>query len=323
MNRIIITWLVIIITCYGSSAQKTYIVSQKQATYSLSQSLEILADSTLQLKYPAVKNQPFILFSKFNKKIHPHEAYWGRLTLQSHLSYDESFVLYLGSANYGEVYIESQQGLIKEKTGRLVPLSQKKIKEGRNAPVPLILPEKSDQQPVTVYFRLRNVDHRLVNFVPVLYTQTAWGARFKARNLVQGIFHAIIWTLIIYQLSLFVLLKYKEQFYAPAYFIGLSVYYASVYGIIPEFFLGEAPHINEGLWINSLALHTAFLYLLIRAFLNTKKHFKVWHSIFTVFIVLHVILAIITLIVTLSTFNLGLLLVILQAIYSFTLPLIT
>lgn len=323
MNNIIITWLVIISACYVSQAQQVHHISQAQSTYSLSPSLEILADSSLQLTYPAVKHKPFTPFNKLDKKTNRHYAHWGRITLQSQLPYDQHFVLYLGAANFCEAYIENGQTLTKEKTGRLVPLSQRKIKEGRNAPIPLMLPEKSDQRPITIYFRVQNIDNRSIDIVPVLYTQTAWQARFKKRNLIQGIFHAIIWTLIIYQLSLFILLKNKDQFYTPAYFLGMSAYQASVSGILPEFFIGEIPRLNEATWAICLTIYPAFLYLLVRSFLNTKQNFRKWDKVFSVLINVHFLITLLSLALIFTTFNLGLILLIIQPVYLISLPAIT
>ncbi len=323
MNNIIITWLVIISICHVSQAQKVHNISNTQPTYPLSSSLEILADSTLQFNYPSVKNQSFIPFSKFDKKTKPNYAYWGRITLQSQLPQDMNFVLYLGAANFCEVYIDNGQTLVKEETGRLVPLSKRKIKEGRNAPIPLILPEKSDQSPITIYFRTQNIDNRSIDLAPVLYTQTAWQERFKQRNLIQGIFQAIIWTLIIYQLSLFILLKNRDQFYTPAYFLGMSAYQASVSGILPEFFIGEIPRLNEAIWAICLTVYPAFLYLLIRSFLNTKQKFRGWDKLFAVLIKIHFLITIFSLVVILTTFNLGLILLIIQPVYLISLPAIT
>lgn len=268
-------------------AQKTHEISQSQHITSLAASLEIFQDTTSKLNYPNVKKCRFTPIDKFTQKINSDYAYWGRITLQSKLSTDERFVLYLGTASYAEVYIEKNNQVTKELTGRLVPLAQKKIKEGRNAPIPLYLPEATDKLPITIYFRLQNVDQRPLMFKPLLYPEIVWQQKFTFRNLTQGIFNALLWTLILYLTSLSILLKQRDYIFAAAYLSFISLYYLSSSGVLTEYVLGNNPKINEYIWPNTLLFSQLFLLLLTRSFLNTRQLMKRWHRVLTIIFVFY------------------------------------
>ncbi|OJJ20879.1 hypothetical protein BKI52_09880 [marine bacterium AO1-C] len=296
-----------ILVSFFCHAQRTYTVNNSsQAIQLLHNYLEILEDTTNQLTYPEVQHKPFVLFNKFGAKTKARYSYWGRITLQSQLNQDQKFVFYLGSANVGDVYIKTGSQLIKEKTGRLIPFSQKKIKQGRNAPVPVLLYKKANKQPTTIYFRFKNLDDRPPLIDPKLYTVKAWYTKFKTRNLLLGGFNALLWTLLLYQISLFFLTKYRVYLYASLYLFFTSINNLSTSGILPEFLLGEYPRINEATWLLAWTSLGIFHMALCRSFARTYLYLKTWDFILKWFMRLLVASLIVASIGIALTFRIGL-----------------
>ena len=287
-------------------AQKIQYITPVQKVLELALSLEIYQDTSTQLSYPAVKNASFQTYQQLALGADPNKVYWGRIALQSKYPNDQNFVLYLGTANYCEAYIETADKTHKETTGRLIPLTQRKIKEGRDAPIALTLPEASKNQSVIVYFRFQNIDNRPFGFNTTLYTEEAWQAQFMSRDLAQGIFNALIGTLVLYLFSLSILLKQRDYIYAATYLFFISLYYLSSQGILLEHVLPKYPKINEVVWPNSLVFSILSLILLTRSFLNTHKNLKYWHRVLTILFIIYTIVGSITLVALPIWFNIRL-----------------
>ena len=291
-----------------TNAQQTQYISPSQNIIELTSSLELYQDTSTQLTYPAIKNAAFQSYRQFHhsiksRKMNPDKVYWGRLALQSKYPTDQSFVLYLGTANYCEAYVETAGKTHQQLTGRLVPLPQRQVKEGRNAPISLVLPQESKNQPTIIYFRFQNIDHRPFGFAPKLYTEAAWQTQFMLRDLGQGIFNALMGTLVLYLLSLSVLLKQRDYAYAAFYLFFVSLYYLSSKGILLEQLLPKYPKVNELIWPNALVFSILSLILLIRSFLNTHKNLRLWHQILTILLIAYIIVGGSTLIALPIWFN--------------------
>lgn len=305
--KLLITTIYLTFASLLCQAQSTYTIDYPaQSLYLLHDDLEVLEDTSNQLTYPEVKYKHFIPFKKFGSKTHPDYSYWGRITLKSLSKYDQKFVFYLGSANLGDVYIQTGTQLLHEKTGRLVPLSQKKINQGRNAPFPLLLYKKADNKSTTIYFRLKNLDDRPPLIDPKLYTVKAWYGKFKARNLILGGFNALLWTLLLYLASLFFLTKHQVYLYASLYLFFTSINNLATSGILPEFLLGEYPKLNEATWLLAwLSLGICYM-ALCRTFVPTHFYLKTWDWILKWFMRVLMVSLITTGIGVLFTFRIGL-----------------
>ncbi|OJJ20880.1 hypothetical protein BKI52_09885 [marine bacterium AO1-C] len=294
-HMLTIGWLLTFI-CIKANAQQIQYISPSQQASELSLSLEIYKDTSAKLTYPAVKNAPFQLYKQTTHTINPNAVYWGRLAVQSKYTADQQFVLYLGTANYCEAYIETVDSVYKEFTGRLVPLSQRKVKEGRNAPILLSLPQASQNQPITIYFRFQNVDNRPFGFNTTIYTEEAWQTLFMSRDLAQGIFNALMGTLVLYLLSLSILLKQRDYIYAAFYLFFIALYYLSSKGVLLEQLLQKHPKINELIWPNALVFSILSLILLTRSFLNTHQNLRFWHRALTVLFIIYAVVGCSTLV---------------------------
>jgi len=278
--KLSITVICLFLCAFTCQAQRIYIISNpSQPLYSLHEYLEVLEDTTNQLTYSEVQGKPFVSFKTFGSKTRARYSYWGRITLKSLLEKDQRFIYYLGSANIADVYLQTGTKLITEKTGRLVPLSQKKVKQGRNAPVPVLLYKKARNQPTIIYFRFKNLDDRPPLIDPILYTVKAWYTKFKTRNLILGGFNALLWTLLLYQASLFFLTRHRVYLYASLYLLFTSVNNLSTSGILPEFLLGEYPRLNEATWLLAWISLGIFYMALCRAFARTYLYLKTWDFI--------------------------------------------
>jgi len=299
---LVIGWM-LVFTFAKANAQQIQQVSPSQKILELASSLEIYQDSSTTLGYPAIKSAAFQSYQSLSKNNDPNQVYWGRIALQSTYITDQNFVLYLGTANFCEAYIETANQTRKETTGRLVPLSQRKVKEGRNAPISLVLPEARKNQPVVVYFRFQNIDNRPFGFNTTLYTQEAWQARFMSRDLAQGIFNALMGTLVLYLLSLSILLKQRDYIYAATYLLFISLYYLSSQGILLEQILSKYPKVNEIVWPNALVFSILSLILLTRSFLNTHKNLQYGHRVLTTLFIIYATVGCGTLIVLPVWFN--------------------
>ena len=237
MKNIFLSWLILLsaLTTAFTQNHTFFVSSQPEGTYSLGEKLEVLEDTSSKLTYPLVKEHTFVPLKEFKKKINQAYVYWGRLTLKSNLLHNQDFILFLGSANFCRAFIENDTQVTEEYAGRLVPVSQKKIKEGRNVAIPVSFSAsllwQTEQSQITVYFRFKNIDNRPPKFNPVLYTQLTWYNKFKVNHLKQIGFLTLLWTLVIYQLTLFILTRQIYYLHSLLCFFILSMKIILVFNI--------------------------------------------------------------------------------------------
>ncbi|OJJ17982.1 hypothetical protein BKI52_29445 [marine bacterium AO1-C] len=312
MKTIFLSWLILLTTLTTAFAQThTFLVpSQPEGFYLLGEKLEVLEDTSSKFTYPLVKKHTFVPLKEFTKKINQAYAYWGRLTLKGHLLNNQHFILFLGSANYCKVFIENGARVTEEYAGRLVPLSQKKIKEGRNVAIPISfstsLPQQAKQHQITIYFRFKNIDNRPPKFNPALYTQFAWYHKFKVNHLKQIGFLTLLWTLVIYQLTLFILTRKLYYLHSLLCFFILPIFFLATSGILTEYVLGEHPKINEVTYMLALGLLSTIYPMLNRSFVNTAQYFKIWDKVFSISIFLSALQLMAVVLLLAFNFNLGL-----------------
>ena len=134
-----------------------------------------------------------------------------------------------------------------------------------------------------IYFRFKNLDGRPPLIDPKLYTNAAWYKRFKMRNLGIGGLNALLWTLLLYQFSLFLLTKYKVYLYSSLYLFFNSINNLSISGILPEYLLTEYPKANEITWLIAWISLGIFYMAFCRTFARTNIHLKTWDKILKTF----------------------------------------
>src|SRR5690606_16694713 len=125
--------------------------------------------------------------------------------------------------NYVEAYIiRDGERFTLKKAGKLTPTPELDVKEGRYNKISIFIPKGND--PTVVYLKIRNVDHRPIDFDLTLQHQVYWLKQLEINDILQAIFHGILWVMIIYNFFMFISVGDKAYLYYVLYMVLLSAY---------------------------------------------------------------------------------------------------
>ncbi len=272
----------------------TCLIDAEETTIELGQHLYVLEDpeGTLSLDdvlQPETQARFKAHLSGASSK--PAAVYWGRLTLQSRLPESSYWQLML-IGNYVDAYVQYPDGHTEHKTvGSFRPVSKLDIPYDWFR-FRLKLPPNA---PVTVVYRVENTEKPVFNIWPVLTgdaTQSErWAKLFYTRNLLQGLFHGMLWIMVIYNLLVYFSSRDKPYLYYALYLSAASVYFLYRQRILLELLLAEVPVLSIYVWAVSLWAVSVCYYLFMRSFFdakNTAPHvdrlIKIWVVGKTVFL---------------------------------------
>ncbi len=211
----------------------------------------------------------------FHRPLKKNTNYWATIKIKNDLNRDSDWVLFVGSCSYAEVYIPSKDGSYQvEKTGMMLPVSERSIKQERSNKIKFMLPEELDE--LEIFIRLETGFVFDSYFNVALKSPNIWNKFINDRNLVQGFFQGILWIMILYNLSIFISVRDKTYLFYAFYMISLSVFFFFYYEFNSEFFFGEFPEINPYASFGFSNLITIFYILFMRRFLQIKELLPKW-----------------------------------------------
>ncbi len=310
------SWSIQAQDAHALTAKKIFSLSSlKEEFNELNDYLEVIEDSTNSLTIEQIASQEFTsrfvpyrqLVQSDNKQLkslNPESAYWGKISIKNSVQIDKEWILFLGVANFAEAYFPVKNGgWFMQESGRLVPASEKVINLGRDCVIPLTISQLDE--PITIYIRLKSIDHRAPFFQVHLQTRRKWDADFLERNLFQGIFQGILWILIFYHLATYLMVRDSPYLYYFAYMLVASLYYLSVNGFLTETIWQEYPVANEYTWITTNYSIIPFYFQFMRTFFNLKKTMPRWDSILYAWLIFKICILLIFLTIVVTTFNIG------------------
>jgi signal transduction histidine kinase len=101
---------------------------------------------------------------------------------------------------------------------------------------------------------------------------------FDWRNFWQGIFHGVLWVMIIYNIFFAFIGRDKTYFYYALYMIAISVYFLNIFGFLNKYVFYNHSEYGTYVW---LIMQTAaiFYIIFVRKFLNLETVHPLWSKI--------------------------------------------
>lgn len=202
--------------------------------------------------------------------------YWLKFTLQNNTDKNLSLWLLVGGVDFYSYYSPADS-LTPVNGGRQMPLKKLPAGEISRYAAPLTL---TGRQVKTVYL------HLWEGFLGppspfLMLVDRGRLARITGKesvNFWQGIFHGILWVMIVYNIFFTAIGKDKTYLFYALYMISISVYFLNITGYLQEFLFPENPVIqNYVLLIMQLGI--IFYLTFIKRFLNLKKILPVWDRV--------------------------------------------
>ncbi len=213
--------------------------------------------------------------TSFHRPLNKNSTYWARLKIRNQLERDSDWYLFVGSCSYAKVFIPQQDGSFQiEKTGMLLPTSERSVKQERSNKVKFMIPEESRELEIFIRMETEFVFEPYFNVA--LKSPDVWNKFIYDRNLVQGIFQGILWIMILYNFSIFLSVRDRTYLFYAFYMISLSIFFFFYYEFNSEFLFGEFPRVAPYASFGFSNLITIFYILFMRRFLQIKELLPKW-----------------------------------------------
>ncbi len=233
-----------------------------------SKSLDDLLDSSF------IDYQPMDEEVTLDKK----HVYWVHFYIQNTTDTDLDLTLYIGDIDYFEFYhILSQDSIELIRGGGLMPAWKMTYPGAFRFAVPLRLEKDSAHQ---FYARLENGEFGRPYPVFKLYGEDRFEelTNLDWRNFWQGIFHGVLWVMIIYNIFFGFIGRDKTYFYYALYMIAISLYFLNIFGFLNKYVFYNHPEYGTYVWL--IMQSAAIFYIIfIRKFLDLKVVHPLWDKI--------------------------------------------
>ncbi|HAS40761.1 MAG TPA: hypothetical protein DCS93_09795 [Microscillaceae bacterium] len=246
---------------------------KKEVYPNLNRYLKVYEDTSNALTFKEIASQSFqknfVPHAKYPKKFQYKYTYWGKITLQNNISFKDDWILHIGGRNsVVEVFIPQKNGqTIVQKTGVMVPVSQKSINEAILSLMALHLPYQVTQ---TIYLKITVSDRRAPKFDLELFDLQNYNDELRWESLFQGLFQGVFWIMILYNLVIYFTTRDRTYIFYSSYMFFISFYFLYFHGFIREYFIPEHPEIDNFLWIIAVSMMSALYYGFMRVFLHTR-----------------------------------------------------
>ncbi|MFK7921508.1 MAG: ATP-binding protein, partial [Bacteroidia bacterium] len=277
----------------------------------LNEELQIYRDISGSMNLSQIQAQ-VSAFEAFdpNEKLSKADIYWGRLSVYNPQAEPISWVL-SPDWNKGtrrnslvEVHIVSDQNPSKVlHTGKYLPISQKdgiaKVYPHNQVELNLLPGERLE-----IYIRIEPIEQRRPVFAVQLMSHDYWFEQApNLRNILQAIFHAIMWFMCFSALLNYFSQKSNAYLYYALFLAATSFYFLSVSGMLMEIFLQEHPKVNTIVWVFASNLIGIGYFQFARSFLNTRRLMPFWDRIGRYIIIGALVLIGLELVILQLTFN--------------------
>jgi signal transduction histidine kinase len=272
--RFYLAWIGFLISsvAWAQVPQVSFKVSNLNKDYkNLNSYLYNWEDINSNTAFDKVISQEFVPYNPSISQTYNNSSYWGKITIESQLNRDSDWVLYVGDyfINESEVYICYAKDTLIKKTGNLVPLSQKELKEQRQANINLFLPAK---QKLTIFIKIKNIDNKPLQFNVRLMRPASRMQEITERNWTQGIFQGFMWIMFIYHILIYFYNRDKSYLLYSLYILSNSIYFLNYHFFTVELFIAEQPWLFLFIYISSTSAIPIFYLQFQRAFLDTPKN---------------------------------------------------
>ena len=263
----------------AQSLTKSYSIQEALEKYDdLIGSISILMDSSENLTInEVVKELPN--FAPFTgQELQNEHVYWFAFELINQSDQDLDLHLIPGDFDFFDFY-SIAPGRVPQlyKGGLLRPARElTRVDKGRFS-VPISL--KSGDSSMYVV-RVENNEFISPHASFTMYDQEYFynSTNRETKNLWQGVFHGVLWVMIIYNIFFAIIGKDKTYLYYALYMLTISLYFLNISGYLTKYVFPNHPQIGMYVW---LIMQTAaiFYIIFIRKFLDLKTIHPLWYKI--------------------------------------------
>ncbi len=224
-----------------------------------------------------------------NHPFQAQEIYWAKINLQSTLTQDSEWILFLGYVSEAEIYTLYEDGTFdKKRAGFFVPNRALEPREGPEVKTSILL---RSEQSATVYVRFTNELPYPPEPTFALQSYKSWQVTMNRIDLVQGIFHGLLWLMLLYNFFLYLTIRDKTYKYFASYTLFMSLYFFNEYEYLEHYFLSSSPHLSFYLG-NLIYIALTFYILFNRSFLNISTEYPKWDKVLQIWLWVSVVFTI-------------------------------
>jgi len=281
----LLLFIIYFIPLYSQIANNTesiFIIDTIMDEYgSISDHIEVVLDENDDITIEDILNNgdeiEFLSF-KENNTIDKKHIYWFKFAILNDTPNDLDLNLYLGDLDFFDFYkIYNTDSTELIRGGGLMPAWKMTYPGAFRFAVPITLSGKSTSY---FYARIENGEYGKPYPVFKLYGEDKFEelTNLDGRNFWQGIFHGILWVMIIYNIFFAFIGKDRTYFYYALYMIAISLYFLNIFGFLNKYVFYNHPEYGTYVW---LIMQTAaiFYIIFIRKFLNLKVVHPLWYKI--------------------------------------------
>lgn len=263
--------------CFASTVQPVLVIDETQNEFTqLTDYLTILEDPEHAFTIGEVSStsfqKSFQPYAQFSEKLNHKHTYWGKIVFKSNLSRDSDWILLFEDywpINFVEAYVaRGGENFKLKKAGKLTPTPALDVKEGRFNKINIFIPKGNE--PTTVYLKIHNIDHRPLDFNLTLQHQVHWLRLLEINDILQAIFHGILWVMIIYNFFMFISVSDKAYLYYVLYMVLLSAYALYYMGYLKSYVIGSYPKVVDYIYVVSAYAPSIFYFLFARYYFRIK-----------------------------------------------------
>lgn len=213
-----------------------------------------------------------------DKTFSKEKIYWFALKLQNASGADLNLTLYLGNFDFFEFHeIGGKETINIVKGGDLRPAWDMTYPGEHRNSVPITLVDGSTG---TYLIKVENGEFFSPAPVFKLFTREKFEelTASESRDFWQGIFHGVLWVMIIYNIFFAFIGRDRTYLYYALYMIAISLYFMNIFGYLTKYLYPNHPEYGTYVW---LAMQTAaiFYIIFVRKFLDLKKLHRGWDRI--------------------------------------------
>ena len=172
-------------------------------------------------------------------------TYWISFSLKNYGNETDEVILYLGEEHDARIYGADEE----KRVGVYVPANQKKgalpkgfllREDGYSGQVLISLEAGQTSQ---IFVKTNRILNKAFPFTFKLYHPRTWKetTAIGNRNYGQGLVQGVLWTLILYHLLLFIILRDPIYAYYCLYIFGIAIITLGYFGYLHEFFFSNRP----------------------------------------------------------------------------------
>ncbi len=247
---------------------------------SLINHMEFFLDEKASKSLDELLSQGSVNFRQMEEEVilDKKHVYWVHFYIQNKTSTDLNLTLYLGDIDFFDFYhIVNQDSVEIVRGGGLMPAWKMTYPGAFRFAVPVRLEKDSIHQ---FYARLENGQFGKPYPVFKLYGEDRFEelTNLDWRNFWQGIFHGVLWVMIIYNIFFSFIGRDRTYFYYALYMIAISLYFLNIFGFLNKYVFYNHPEYGTYVWL--LMQSAAIFYIIfVRKFLNLKAVHPLWDKI--------------------------------------------